>query len=65
MSFDADDVTNVQIAKQAVGFFPDGVLLDVHLEARAPILHVKKRGLSHAADGHDPSGDSQILRRSA
>ena len=60
-ALDADEVADVQQAEFLVSGFAEHILAQVKLDAPGHVHQMGEAGLTVAADGHDPPGDSDGL----
>jgi len=58
---DANDIAEVELAKESEGLFADIVPSDIDLQATLAVLNLDKSGLAEIAPGHDPAGDDIAL----
>ncbi|OPZ77685.1 MAG: hypothetical protein BWY77_01653 [bacterium ADurb.Bin431] len=58
---DTDDVTDIGQIKDLVGLVTDLVAAEVDLDAPRAVSDVGKGSLAHAAQSHDPPGDSDAF----
>jgi len=58
---DANDIAEVELAKDREGVFADIIPTDVDLQSPLAVLNLDKGGLAEIAPGHDPAGDDVAL----
>ena len=57
LSFDPDDVPDIELLEELEGFVADDIFPDIGLNPSLSVLDLDETGLPKISDRHDPAGD--------